>query len=135
MVARYGCLVERELSAQCQFKMVAHVGNARCRQDGGESLAAGSPEKLVVVKLVEEIQVTKRPLEPDVLNVVAQVGQRVLDDRIGEHMMVGGPSQRRHEPEIALDAERAHVLHPRRTREVTHCLFPKEDRAEGGMAG
>src|ERR1700751_4476866 len=100
--------------------MVTHVANAGRRQNGWKSLAAGPPDKLVVVKLVEEIQVAKRPLEPDVLNIVAQIGQRILDDRVSKHMMVSGSSDGWHVTEIALDAERPHILNPRRVREGAH---------------
>src|ERR1700740_1775814 len=81
--------VERELCAESQLKVIADIGNTGGRQYGGEGLTGRPRDQLVVVELIEEKQVSKRLLQSDILDVVAQVRKRVLDYRIGKHMMAG----------------------------------------------
>src|SRR5580704_12285142 len=88
--------VERELSAQSHLKVVADVGKPGSREDRREGLSRRPRYELVVVELVEQEHVAQRPLQSDILNIVAEIRERVLDRRVGKHMMTGRSSQRRH---------------------------------------
>src|SRR6266851_5253858 len=126
--------VERELGAESHLEVIADVSNTWSRQYGGKGRAGRSCDQLVVVDLIEQKQVTKRRLQSDVLDIVAQVQERVLDYRISKHMMAGVSAQGRHVTEIALNTKRPEVFEYRQIGKVAHAFFPQKQRAEAGMA-
>src|SRR5216684_3870017 len=130
----YARVVERELGADSHLKIMADVSNTWSRQYGGKGRAGRSRDQLVVVDLIEQKQVTKRRLQSDVLDIVAQVQERVLDYRISKHMMAGVSAQGRHVAEIALNTKRPEVFEYRPIRKIAHAFFPQKQRAEAGMA-
>jgi hypothetical protein len=72
-------VIERELGAERQLKVIADVSNTGGRQYGGKGLTGGPRDQLVVIELIKEKQVTERRLQSNVLDIVAQVRERVLN--------------------------------------------------------
>src|ERR1700730_11999221 len=125
--------VERELGADSHLKVIADVSDTWSRQYGGKGRAGRSRDQLVVVDLIEQKQVTKRRLQSDVLDIIAQVRERVLDYRISKHMMAGMSAQGEHVAEIALNTKRPEVFEYRPIRKIAHAFFPQKQRAQARM--
>src|SRR6266852_8389975 len=125
--------VERELGADSHLEVIADVSNTWSRQYGGKGRAGRSCDQLVVVDLIEQKQVTKRRLQSDVLDIIAQVRERVLDYRVSKHMMAGVSTQGRHVAEIALNTKRPEVFEYRPIRKIAHALLPQKQRSEACM--
>src|ERR1700691_4871280 len=73
MAGGHGRIVQRELRPQAQFIVIAHVCDAGSRQDRGKGLARRPSDQLVVVEFSKHEEISKWPLQSDVLNVVAEV--------------------------------------------------------------
>jgi hypothetical protein len=71
MVARHARLIERELSADAKFEIIADVRNPRRHQDSWEGLAGRPRDQLIVVELVVQKHIPQRPLQSDVFDIVA----------------------------------------------------------------
>src|SRR5260370_32113647 len=103
------------------------------RQNGGKGRDGWFCDQLVVDDLIEQKQVTKRRLQTDVLDIIAQVRERVLDYRVSKHMMTGVSAQGGHVTEIALNTKRPEAFEYRPIRKVTHAFFPQKQRNQAGM--
>src|ERR1700757_164341 len=65
-------VVERELCAESQLKVITDIGNTGGRQYGRERLTGRPGDQLVVVELIKQKQVSKRRFQSDVLDIVAE---------------------------------------------------------------
>src|SRR5260370_21489247 len=103
------------------------------RQNGGKGRDGWFCDQLVVDDLIEQKQVTKRRLQSDVLDIIAQVRERVLDYRVSKHMMTGVSAPGGHVTEIALNTKLPEVFQYPPIRKVAHAFFPHKQCAEAGM--
>src|SRR6266436_6475665 len=124
---------DRSVCADSHLEVIADVSNTWSRQYGGKGRAGRSCDQLVVVDLIEQKQVTKRRLQTDVLDIIAQVRERVLDYRVSKHMMTGVSAQGGHVTEIALNTKWPEVFEYRPIRKVAHAFFPQKQRTQAGM--
>src|SRR5271156_5249662 len=106
MIAGDARVVQRELSTDGNLEMIADVSDPGCRQEGRKGLTGRSGNQLVVVDFIEEKEISKGPLQADILDVVAQVHERIFSDLVGEHFVAGMAAERGQIAEIALDAKR-----------------------------
>src|SRR5713101_9749929 len=100
MSARLARVVQSELRAERYLEMIADVGYPRSRENRGKGLPGWSRYELVVVEFVEQEHIPQRPFQSDVLNIVAEIRERVLDHGVGKHVMAGRSAERRYVAKI-----------------------------------